>query len=75
MLLSVIIPTRNEARNIAACLSPLDRAAAEGRCERIVVDNDSADHTVELAQAAGAVVYRQGPERSAQRNRGVREAR
>jgi GT2 family glycosyltransferase len=75
MLLSIIIPTRNEAHNIAACLSPFAAAAQAGQCERIVVDNDSSDGTADLARAAGAAVYRQGPERSAQRNRGVREAR
>ena len=75
MLLSIIIPTRNEAHNIAACLSPFAAAAQAGRCERLVIDNDSSDGTAELARAAGAAVYRQGPERSAQRNRGVREAR
>jgi glycosyltransferase involved in cell wall biosynthesis len=74
MLLSIIIPTRNEAHNIAACLASFEQAAKAGCCERIVVDNHSPDKTADLARAAGARVYEQGPERSAQRNRGVREA-
>jgi glycosyltransferase involved in cell wall biosynthesis len=50
--LSVIIITKNEARNIADCLHSV--AFAD---ERIVLDSGSADTTVELARAAGAQVY------------------
>ena len=75
MILSIIIPTRNEANNIVACLSSFELAVQAGSCERIVVDNGSSDGTADLARAAGATVYQQGPERSAQRNRGMREAR
>jgi glycosyltransferase involved in cell wall biosynthesis len=39
-----------------------------------VVDNGSTDGTPGLAAAGGARVMQQGPERSAQRNRGAREA-
>jgi len=75
MLLSIIIPTRNEAHNIAACLASFAAAAKAGMCERMVIDNYSSDATADLARAAGAAVFLQGPERSAQRNRGAREAR
>lgn len=74
MLLSLIIPTRNEARNIRVCVETLRWAADAGLAEILVVDNGSADGTSELARAAGARVFEQGPERSAQRNRGAREA-
>ena len=74
-LVSVVVPTRNEARNIEPCLRAFDAAAAAGWCETLVVDNASDDHTAELAARCGARVFRQGPERSAQRNRGWREAR
>lgn len=72
MILSVVIPTRNEAENIVACL----RAFADfrDRLELIVVDNSSADDTQALAAAEGARVFVQGPERCTQRNRGWREA-
>ncbi len=73
--LSVIVPTRNEAANVAACLAAFDDLRQSGVVETIVVDNDSTDDTCALAEAAGARVFRQGPERSAQRNRGAKEAR
>jgi glycosyltransferase involved in cell wall biosynthesis len=48
---SVIIPVKNEARNIAACLDSVAWAA-----EVWVVDSHSTDATVELAEARGARV-------------------
>lgn len=75
LLLSVVIPTRNEARNVALCIASFDQAKADGWCEVLVVDNASDDETVSLAEKAGAAVFQQGPERSAQRNRGFKEAR
>lgn len=72
--LSVVVPTRNEIGNIAECLACFRDAAARGDVETIVVDNASPDGTAAAARAAGARVFGQGPERCAQRNRGVREA-
>lgn len=74
MKLSVVIPVKNERANIAACIHAFDAAQREGWLEILVVDNASTDNTVELAREAGATVFHQGPERSAQRNRGWREA-
>ncbi len=72
--LSVIITTRNEEANIAACLVAFNPWRVRGVVETIVVDNGSTDATCALAEAAHARVVQQAPERSAQRNRGVREA-
>jgi glycosyltransferase involved in cell wall biosynthesis len=74
MILTMIIPTRNEARHIRACVETLRWAAEAGLAEILVVDNASTDGTPDLAWAEGARVFAQGPERSAQRNRGAREA-
>ena len=74
ILLTIVIPTRNEAKNIAKCIAGFDWARAEGWCEVLVVDNASDDGTAALAEGCGVRVIAQGPERSAQRNRGWREA-
>lgn len=74
MKLSVVIPTRNEAANIAACVRSFGTAASRGEVEVIVVDNSSSDDTKAIAASLGARVFDQGNERCAQRNRGWREA-
>lgn len=68
MNLSVVIPTKNEAANIATCL---DAFAPFRDClEILVVDNFSPDATRAIAAARGVRVLLQGPERCAQRNCG-----
>lgn len=71
--LSVVIPTKNEAANIAACVRSF--AQCRNQVEVLVVDNSSSDDTLKLAAAEGARTFTQGNERSAQRNRGWREAK
>ncbi len=70
--LSVVIPTRNEEGFIGKTLSHLD-GEAEG--EWIVVDGGSRDHTVEVAEKAGARVMVTPPGRGTQMNAGARAAR
>ncbi len=70
--LSVVITTRNEAANVAACIGAF--AAVRDRVEVIVVDNASEDDTRGIAARLGAKVLEKGPERSAQRNLGWRMA-
>ena len=71
MGLSVVVTTKNEAANIAACLHSFDGFDVE----LIVVDNGSTDDTKKIAESLGAIVLDKGPERSAQRNLGWRTAK
>lgn len=74
MILSIVIPAKNEAGNIGACIEAVKWVAGTGEGEIIVVDNNSTDNTAEIARGMGVRVIICGPERSAQRNRGAREA-
>jgi len=72
---SVIITTKNEEQNIANCLNSIKRQTyPQGNIEIISVDNNSTDKTKEIALSYTDKVYNVGPERSAQRNFGVRQA-
>ncbi len=68
MKLSVFVITRDEERNIEACLQSVAWAN-----QRIVVDSGSTDRTVELARAAGATVLQTGdwPGFGPQKNRAL----
>lgn len=57
--ISVVIPARNEATRIAACLQPL--RSAPGVVEVIVVDDNSTDATAEIARSHGATVVTGAP--------------
>src|SRR5712691_8291516 len=70
-LVSVVIPTRNAARTLDACLRSV-RSQTYGRVELVVVDNHSSDRTPEIARQYADVFETYGPERSAQRNYGAR---
>ncbi|HEV2029122.1 MAG TPA: glycosyltransferase [Candidatus Dormibacteraeota bacterium] len=72
-LVSVVVPTRNSARTLEACLISLC-AQSYSPIELIVVDNGSADETLGIASRHADVVESYGPERSAQRNRGAEVA-
>jgi glycosyltransferase involved in cell wall biosynthesis len=49
--ITVVIPVKNEAKNLSECLASLD-----GFAEVVVVDSSSTDRTAEIAKAAGATV-------------------
>jgi arabinofuranan 3-O-arabinosyltransferase len=70
---TVVVPTRDSMRTLAACLRSI--RAQDVPVELIVVDNGSTDGTYELARELAGTAVRGGPERSAQRNTGVRLAR
>jgi len=72
---SVIITTKNEEMNIKNCLESIKKQSfPEEKIEIIVVDNNSTDRTKEIAKRYTEQVYNFGPERSAQRNFGVKQA-
>jgi glycosyltransferase involved in cell wall biosynthesis len=72
-LVSVIVPTRNSATTLGACLASIV-AQTYPNLELIVVDRDSTDHTKSIARQFTPHVYNHGPERSAQRNLGAAKA-
>jgi len=75
MLVSIIINTKNEEENVGKCLdSVLAQKYPREKLEIIVVDNDSADRTKEIARKYTEKIYNHGPERSAQKNFGVEKS-
>jgi glycosyltransferase involved in cell wall biosynthesis len=72
-LVSVVVPTRNSARTLEACLKSV-RQQGHSRIELIVVDNHSSDNTLRIARQYCDFVEVAGPERSAQRNLGAQLA-
>jgi rSAM/selenodomain-associated transferase 2 len=71
-MISVVIPTFNEAEQLPGCLAALRDQTAH---ELIVADGSSTDGTVEMALAAGAVIVHCGVrQRAAQMNAGARRA-
>ena len=72
-LVSVIVPTRNSAETLEACLASITKQTYES-IELIVVDNDSTDLTKQIAGKYTKYVYQKGPERSVQRNFGATQS-
>ncbi|MBO7435196.1 glycosyltransferase [bacterium] len=74
-LISVVITTKNEERNLPDCLAALgSQTIPRDSFEVIVVDNASTDRTREIALAGADLFLEKGPERSAQRNFGIESA-
>jgi glycosyltransferase involved in cell wall biosynthesis len=69
---AVVVPTRDSMRTLPACLRSI--RAQDVPVQLIVVDNASSDGTYELARELADLAVRGGPERSAQRNAGIRLA-
>jgi len=66
---TVVVPTRNAARTLAACFASLRCQTYPCRTE--VVDSGSTDATVTIAERGADVVLHGRPDRSAQRNHGA----
>ncbi len=75
MLLSVVIPVRNEAGNIQACAFPWQAPRGQGEVEVIVVDGDSVDGTADLAMPLADRVLATASGRARQMNAGAAVAR
>lgn len=73
-MLSVIVPTLNEARHLAATLTPLQALRGE-RLEIIIVDGGSDDATGEIADRLADRVMVAPTGRARQMNAGATEAR
>ena len=72
-MISVVIPTLNEARNLPALLRALRRESEAH--EIVVADGGSRDGTPRLARAAGARLVRSAPGRGQQLAAGAQAAR
>jgi len=73
-LVSIIVPTKNSANTLCACLNSICRQSYQN-FELIVVDNFSNDNTRKIAEGFGAFFYLIGPERCTQVNFGVSKAK
>jgi glycosyltransferase involved in cell wall biosynthesis len=75
-IVSVVVTTKNEEKNIGRCLESIkNQTYPKNRIEIIVVDNNSTDRTKEIAKKYTKLVFDKGPERSAQRNSGIKRAK
>ncbi len=72
-LISVIITTRNSRNHITNCLRSLKKQSYKN-IEIIVVDNNSSDGSKKCAGKYTKLVFNKGPERSAQKNFGVKKS-
>ena len=71
-MVSIIITTKNEEKNIKFCLQSIrHQQYQQDRLETIIVDNHSTDKTLEISRQFTDKVFTKGPERSAQRNYGM----
>ena len=75
-IVTAIVTTRNEEKNIVACFKALhNQTIGRKAIEIVLIDNNSTDKTVELSKPLIDSYYNVGPERSAQRNFGFENAK
>ncbi len=73
-LVSIIVPTKNSAEYLGQCLKSILKQTYKP-IELIIVDNNSTDKTTAIAKKFTKHVHKQGPERSSQRNFGVKKSK
>lgn len=73
-IVSIIVTTRNNHTTLPACLESI-KLQTYPNYELIVVDRDSEDDTKDIARQYTSHVFNMGPERSTQRNFGVKKAK
>ncbi|MFH1827386.1 MAG: glycosyltransferase, partial [bacterium] len=73
-LVSVVVTTKNEAVNIANLLKSV-KLQDYKNIEIVVVDNNSVDDTKNISKKYTNKIYNLGPERSFQRNFGVKKSK
>ena len=73
-LVSIIITSKNESEVIERLLKSVKKQTYK-RIELIVVDNNSTDKTLKIAQKYTKHIFTKGPERSTQRNFGAKKAK
>lgn len=71
-MVSIIVATKNEEKNIAACLGSL-KAQTYRNIEIVVVDAHSPDATADIARQYTSKVFLQERGLATQRNRGIKE--
>ncbi len=70
---SIIVPTKNSSSTLEDCLRSI-KTQTYKNIEVIVVDNFSTDNTPDIAKKYADKFFQVGPERSAQRNFGVKNS-
>jgi rSAM/selenodomain-associated transferase 2 len=75
-MISIIIPTFNEADQILTTIGQINQTSADDQFEIIVADGGSTDNTVALAKQGGAIVFNSARKgRAAQMNAGAQQAK
>ncbi len=71
-MISVVIPTLNEEKNIADAINSVKK---HGKCEIIVSDGESRDNTVKIAKKLGVKIVSSQKGRAGQMNAGAKKAK
>jgi rSAM/selenodomain-associated transferase 2 len=75
-MISIIIPTFNEADQILTTIGQLNQTSADDQFEIIIADGGSTDNTAVLAKQSGAIVLKSTRKgRAAQMNAGAKQAK